>query len=88
MSATPSAAAARVDNFLGGKRVASDASPVAEVCNPATGDVLALTPAGGPADVAALVQAGARGVSSLVSHACNTAGENPVSLPKRSRRTC
>ncbi|HEY2249539.1 MAG TPA: aldehyde dehydrogenase family protein, partial [Planctomycetaceae bacterium] len=57
MSATQPAAAARVDNFIGGKHVASEAPTVAEVCNPATGEVLALTPAGGPAEVGAAVQA-------------------------------
>jgi acyl-CoA reductase-like NAD-dependent aldehyde dehydrogenase len=57
MSATQSAAAVLVDNFLGGKHVTSDAPPAAEVCNPATGEVLALTPAGGPAEVDAAVRA-------------------------------
>jgi malonate-semialdehyde dehydrogenase (acetylating)/methylmalonate-semialdehyde dehydrogenase len=57
MSATQSAAARRVDNFLGGKCVASDAATATEVCNPATGEVLALTPAGGLAEVRAAVEA-------------------------------
>lgn len=56
MSATQSAATARVENFIGGKHVATDAPSVAEVCNPATGEVLALTPAGGLAEVSAAVQ--------------------------------
>jgi malonate-semialdehyde dehydrogenase (acetylating)/methylmalonate-semialdehyde dehydrogenase len=56
LSSTP-AVADRVANFIGGRFCASDASPTAEVCNPATGAVLALTPGGAAAEVSLAVAA-------------------------------
>ncbi|MBS0262408.1 MAG: CoA-acylating methylmalonate-semialdehyde dehydrogenase, partial [Planctomycetes bacterium] len=47
----------RVANYIGGRLASSDSPPTAEVCNPATGDVLAVTPGGGPAEVAQAVAA-------------------------------
>jgi malonate-semialdehyde dehydrogenase (acetylating)/methylmalonate-semialdehyde dehydrogenase len=46
----------RVANFVNGRSCPSDAPPTAEVCNPATGDVLAVTPGGGAAEVALAVE--------------------------------
>src|SRR5579862_3290038 len=47
----------RIDNFIGGRRSASAQAATAEVCNPATGEVLGITPAGGLAEVAVAVEA-------------------------------
>jgi malonate-semialdehyde dehydrogenase (acetylating)/methylmalonate-semialdehyde dehydrogenase len=51
--------AERLRNYVGGAWVSSVAEKVHEVRNPATGEVLALTPLGGAADVDAAVRAAA-----------------------------
>jgi malonate-semialdehyde dehydrogenase (acetylating)/methylmalonate-semialdehyde dehydrogenase len=51
MSASLTTRTNRVANYLGGRFVTSDAVPTTDVCNPATGEVIALTPAGGIAEV-------------------------------------
>jgi malonate-semialdehyde dehydrogenase (acetylating)/methylmalonate-semialdehyde dehydrogenase len=48
----------RVPNFIGGEYCHSEGVGAGEVCNPATGSVLAVTPASGSAEVAQAVAAG------------------------------
>jgi len=57
MSPASAEAAPRISNFIAGRSQSSSAAAVTEVCNPATGEVLGRTPAGGAAEVAAAVAA-------------------------------
>ncbi len=56
--------AERLKNYVGGEWIDSDAADVHEVRNPATGEVIGLTPLGGMADVSAAVAAAKAAFSS------------------------
>lgn len=59
MSPALADAVPQVENFIGGRLRAAAANSATDVCNPATGEVLGRTPAGGPAEVSAAVAAAA-----------------------------